>query len=248
MVTTYECKWRFLFPRLYSKGKGSPSRLPIAVFRRWSRFLAVSLQVTWVINPAVGCYYFPPGPQLLPQPLRGLLPISLLDEQRHDGCEQFALDCYPPATRLRFEPGPFCAWVQHANYSAIPSHVCIVLEVIYMYVWLQHIDTVGSTSGRKWVTKSWFHLVFVSLERDVKDFHSPADATATPSCFASINLKWILVRQFSSTTVPSVLRHCWLGVRKSIRPVEIEWWGYLPGYLPGVATPGWDGSLSPMRP
>ena len=25
-----------------------------------------------------------------PQPLRGLLPISLLGEQRHDGCEQFA--------------------------------------------------------------------------------------------------------------------------------------------------------------
>ena len=25
-------------------------------FRSWSRFLAVSLQVTWVINPAVGCH------------------------------------------------------------------------------------------------------------------------------------------------------------------------------------------------
>jgi len=29
-------------------------------------------------------------PQLPSQPLRGLLPISLLGEQRHDGCEQFA--------------------------------------------------------------------------------------------------------------------------------------------------------------
>ena len=29
-------------------------------------------------------------PQLPPQPLRGLLPISLLGEQSHDGCEQFA--------------------------------------------------------------------------------------------------------------------------------------------------------------
>jgi len=29
-------------------------------------------------------------PHLLSQPLRGLLPISLLGEQRHDGCEQFA--------------------------------------------------------------------------------------------------------------------------------------------------------------
>jgi len=29
-------------------------------------------------------------PAVTPQPLRGLLPISLLGEQRHDGCEQFA--------------------------------------------------------------------------------------------------------------------------------------------------------------
>jgi len=39
---------------------------------------------------AVGCDYFPPGPQLPSQPLRRLLPILLLGEQRHDGCEQFA--------------------------------------------------------------------------------------------------------------------------------------------------------------
>jgi len=42
------------------------------------------------INPAVGCHYFPTGPQLPSQPLRGLLPISLLGEQRNDGCDQFA--------------------------------------------------------------------------------------------------------------------------------------------------------------
>jgi len=31
--------------------------------------------------------------QLPPQPLRGLLPILLLGEPRHNGCEQFAQDC-----------------------------------------------------------------------------------------------------------------------------------------------------------
>jgi len=36
------------------------------------------------------CHYIPPGPQLPLQPLRGLLPVLLLGEQRHDGCEQFA--------------------------------------------------------------------------------------------------------------------------------------------------------------
>ena len=70
--------------------KVAHTRLPSLGFRSWSVYFAVSLQVTWVINPAVGCHYFPPGLQLPPQPLRGLLPILLLGEERHDGCEQFA--------------------------------------------------------------------------------------------------------------------------------------------------------------
>jgi len=60
--------------------------LPSVGFQSWSWFLAVSLQVTWVINPAVGCHYFLPGPQLPAQPLIGLLPVLLLGEQRNDRC------------------------------------------------------------------------------------------------------------------------------------------------------------------
>ena len=44
--------------------KVAHTRLPSVGFRSWSRFLAVSLQVSWVINPVVGCHYFPPGLQL----------------------------------------------------------------------------------------------------------------------------------------------------------------------------------------
>ena len=72
------------------KVKVAHTRLMSVGFRSWSRLWAVSLQVTWVINQAVGCHYFPPGLQLPPQPLRGLLPVLLLGEQRHNGCEQFA--------------------------------------------------------------------------------------------------------------------------------------------------------------
>ena len=60
---------------LWLKVKVAHTQLPSVGFRSWSRFLAVSLQVTWVINPVAGCHYFPPGLQLPPQPLRGLLPI-----------------------------------------------------------------------------------------------------------------------------------------------------------------------------
>jgi len=54
------------------------TRLPNVGFRSWSRFLAVSLQVAWVINPAVGCQFFSSGLRLPSRLLRGLLPISLL--------------------------------------------------------------------------------------------------------------------------------------------------------------------------
>jgi len=37
----------------------------------------------------IGCHCFPPVLQLPSQPLKGLLPIWLLGEQRRNGCEQF---------------------------------------------------------------------------------------------------------------------------------------------------------------
>jgi len=89
----FRLSWQPTLGIVYStnkKVKVAHTRLPSVEFRSWSRFLAVSLQVMWVINPTVGCRYFPPGLQLPPQPLRGLLPIMLLGEQRDDGCEQFA--------------------------------------------------------------------------------------------------------------------------------------------------------------
>jgi len=92
------------------------TRLLSVMFPSRFRFLAVSLQVTWVINPAVGCNYFPPGLQLPSQPVRELLPVLLFGEKRHDGCEQFACDCYPTASRLRFEPRSFFAW-DHDDYD-----------------------------------------------------------------------------------------------------------------------------------
>jgi len=48
-------------------------------------------------------------PAVILATLKRAATISLLGEQRHDGCEQFAQDCYPTALRPRFEPRPFCA-------------------------------------------------------------------------------------------------------------------------------------------
>ena len=69
---------------LIHRKKVAHTRLPSVGFRSWSRFLAVSLQVTWVINPTVGCHYFPPGLQLPPQPLTGLLPIIRREAEKRN--------------------------------------------------------------------------------------------------------------------------------------------------------------------
>ena len=82
------------------KVKVAHTRLPSVGFSSWSRFSAVNLQVRWVINPAVG-HYFPPGLQLPPQPLRGLLPILLLGEHWHVGCVRLLPDSVAAAIWTR---------------------------------------------------------------------------------------------------------------------------------------------------
>jgi len=64
------------------KGKGSPYSI---TERRVPELIPVLCsQTAGDINPAVGCHYFQPGLELPSQPLRGLLPILLLGEQRHN--------------------------------------------------------------------------------------------------------------------------------------------------------------------
>jgi len=107
------------------KGKGSPHS--ITGFRSWSRFLAVSLQVTWVINPAVDCHYLKTFRQACSYP-----------RNSEEGCYQF-FSAWWTETRetrwvwtvcLRLLPDSvaaaiwtrallrLCAWVQHAHHSA----------------------------------------------------------------------------------------------------------------------------------
>ena len=123
------------------------------------------------MNPAVGCYYFPPGLQLPSQPLRGLLPISLLGEQRHN--LQFAWDCYPTASQLRFEPRPFCAWAQHANHSATEPPTLILTWTLILTLALI------PTCGRLYLSCICDNIRWqvVTLERlETQGLHTPNNA------------------------------------------------------------------------
>ena len=114
--TQYTCTQ---LSQLHKKLKLAHTQLPSIGFRSWSRFLAVSLQLMWVINSVVGCHYFSPGLQLPAQPLRGLLQILVLGKDTGTvGVNSLHLDCYSTTSWLRFEHRSFCTWVQRANHSA----------------------------------------------------------------------------------------------------------------------------------
>ena len=70
------------------KSKGSPY---LITERRVPELIPVlGIRPAGDVSHKPGCHYFPPRLQLPPQPLRGLLPVFLLGEQRHNGCKQFA--------------------------------------------------------------------------------------------------------------------------------------------------------------
>ena len=142
LLVIHAVMWRIVRePKfVHKKGKVAHTRLPSAGFRSWSRFLAVTLQVTWVRNPAVGCHYFPPGLQLPPQPLRVLvawyqfrclvnrgtmcvnsLPKTVTRQRR--GCDlnpgHYAPESSTLTTRL---PSHSSLWIDAANTNKFSCH------------------------------------------------------------------------------------------------------------------------------
>jgi len=105
----------------YNKGKASPYSI---TERRVPELIPVlGSQPAGDVsqNPAVGCHYFPPGPQLPSQPLRGLLPISLLSEQSHDGCDSLPKTVTRQRRDCDLNPGP-TAPESSTLTTRLPSH------------------------------------------------------------------------------------------------------------------------------
>ena len=65
--------------------------------------------------------YFPPGLQLPSQPLRGLLPISLIGEQRHEGVNSLPKTVTRQRRGCDLNPGP-TAPEASALTTRLPSH------------------------------------------------------------------------------------------------------------------------------
>ena len=124
-----------VFPK---KVQVAHTRLPSVGLRSRSRFLAVSLQVTRVINLAAGCHYFPPGPQLPLQPLRGLLPILLVGEHRYEGVNSLRKTVTRQHHGCDLKPGPSAP--ESSTLSTwLPSHPSLFLHEGNISAYFSHM-------------------------------------------------------------------------------------------------------------
>jgi len=74
-----------------------------------------------VINPAVGCHYFPPGLQLPSQPLRGLLPFRCLVNRGTIGVNSLPKTVTRQRRGCDLNPGP-SAPESSTLTTRLPSH------------------------------------------------------------------------------------------------------------------------------
>jgi len=95
------------------------------------RNACISRYVTWIINPTVGCHYFPPG----------LLTSATLKKAATNFAAWWTEAQWVWTVRLRLLPDSvatamwtraFCVWVQHANHSATePPPSTLPSDVIF---------------------------------------------------------------------------------------------------------------------
>jgi len=125
------------------------TRLPSVGFRSWSRFLAVSLQVTWVINPAVGCHYFPPGVQLPLKPLkedqfrclvnRGTMGVNSLPKtvtRQRRGCDLHPDPSTPESSTLTSRLPSHPTSLVYSYWLALAKSGRLVLRHAVLNTWL----------------------------------------------------------------------------------------------------------------
>ena len=127
---------------------------------------------------------------------------------------------------LPFEPGPFCTWVQHANHSATEPHDADSWHQITLFI-INNIITrlrctvlfrrmttsIGHFSSPTYLPPLWISLPLISRYSTRKPSQLPLRQTVVCTSLAY----YMTTFAFSAST------H--LGVRKSIWPVKIEWWG-----------------------
>jgi len=154
------------------------TRLPSVGFRSWSRFLAVSLQVTWVINPAVGCHYFPPGLQLPSQPCcqfhcLGVNSLPKTVTRQHCNCD---LNPGPSAP----ESSTLTMWLPNHPWSKCKQVKWLVVAVCGR-IFTTSMRSKRSVAMMRTRTATSLHCISTTLWRASKGTCSPDSSVKTLS-------------------------------------------------------------------
>jgi len=139
--------------------KVAHTQLPNVGFCSWSWFLAVSLQVMWVINPVVGCHYFPPGMQLPRQPLRGLLLLPILH------LVNTGTMVWTVCLRLLPDSNVSAIWTRaflRLSPARLPSHPGPFLDAKYFCINFCHLFS--ATCLTDWQLNNCIHSAIVSRD------------------------------------------------------------------------------------
>ena len=127
---------------------------------------------THIIKPAVGCHYFPPGPQLPSQPsgITALRPVPSYTAwwQRWETCPELLRR----SARPRIEPAT--SWLRVRHSTATPRrHPLNVQDSTVSYLspalYLQDISSISKLNVQKWKLK--IHLVDTVLVTNKKQCH-----------------------------------------------------------------------------
>jgi len=99
-------------------------------------------------KPAAGCHYFPPGPQLPSQPLRGLLPVVKVDRRIRWPYTTTILRLRIGARLTRYRNGKFlnfaCTISRHADgisRDSVPPSAGPLLPLVATWSCLHHWTT-----------------------------------------------------------------------------------------------------------
>jgi len=141
------------------KGKGSP--YSITERRVLELILVLGSQpagdVTWVINLAVGCHYFPPGPQLPSQPLRGCNQFRCLVNRGTMGVNSLPKTVNRQHRSCDLNPGP-SAPESSTLTTRLPSHrqtFIMMTNVATMYNFTNRFATAGGNNKTREVELGW---------------------------------------------------------------------------------------------
>ena len=162
-----------LWAQWVKKVKVAHTQLSSAGFRSWSRFLAVSLQATWVINLVVGCHYFRQACSYPCNPEEDCCQFCCLVNTDRMGANSLPKTVTRQYRGCDFNPGP-SAPKSSMLTTRLLSHPATVRQLFYVRWWAKKWQSHEDWSSNGWWATatiapgiSQVSLFCISVDNDV---------------------------------------------------------------------------------